>query len=357
MDEGRNTVPRRWAFTDSGGGATGSSTATATKTATTTRTVSARRTERGGESPEPGSPESGSPEAVDFRVERPARTFGDLVLAEVVRRRVDTALNVVAHRDVLFKEWNLAAISPHRGGAVVSLYGPPGTGKSACAEAIAHRLGRPYLRVSYAQIESRYVGETPKNIVRCFAEARRHDAVLIFDEADSILGRRLSRVTQSADHSVNVSRSVMLTELDHFDGVVVFTTNFPENYDVAFVRRILAHIRMELPDLAARRDLWTKLLPKELPLHPEVTADILAAESEGMAGGDIVNVIMAAAAAAVARRGERRVVELADLRDELAATARARREVGNPPSAPRLVAWEDVPQPGSGTGEGAGQQG
>ncbi|MEU1804967.1 ATP-binding protein [Streptomyces sp. NPDC019937] len=339
MDEGRNSVPPRWTFTDVRGGA-------ATTTAATV-TAKAGPAERGGE----------SPEAVEFRVEQPVRTFGDLVLAEVVRRRVDTALNLVAHRDVLFREWNLAAISPHRGGAVVSLYGPPGTGKSACAEAIAHRLGRPYLRVGYAQIESRYVGETPKNIVRCFAEARRSDAVLIFDEADSILGRRLSRVTQSADHSVNVSRSVMLTELDHFDGVVVFTTNFPENYDVAFVRRILAHIRLELPDLAARRDLWTKLLPKELPLHPEVTADILAAESEGMAGGDIVNVVMAAAAAAVARRGERRVVELADLRGELAATARARREVGNPPASPRLVAWEDVPPSGSGAGEGGGQQG
>jgi SpoVK/Ycf46/Vps4 family AAA+-type ATPase len=348
MDEGRNTVPRRWTFSGSGGsggGAAGSPAATANRTMTS----GAGRTE--------GDGESSSPEAIDFRVEKPARTFEDLVLADVVRRRVDTALNVVAHRDVLFREWNLAAISPHRGGAVVSLYGPPGTGKSACAEAIAHRLGREYLRVSYAQIESRYVGETPKNIVRCFAEARRRDAVLIFDEADSILGRRLSRVTQSADHSVNVSRSVMLTELDHFDGVVVFTTNFPENYDVAFVRRILAHIRLELPGLAARRDLWKKLLPAELPLHPEVTADTLAAESEGMAGGDIVNVIMAAAAAAVARRGERRVVELADLRDELAATVRARREVGNSLAPPRLVAWEDVPQPGSGTGQGGGQEG
>ncbi|MFI0777753.1 ATP-binding protein [Streptomyces sp. NPDC021212] len=346
MDEGRNTVPRRWTFADSGDGAAKSATATSTATVK----ADAGRTEGGRE----------STEGVDFRVEHPTRTFDDLVLADVVRRRVDTALNVVAHRDVLFKEWNLAAISPHRGGAVVSLYGPPGTGKSACAEAIAHRLGRPYLRVSYAQIESRYVGETPKNIVRCFAEARRSDAVLIFDEADSILGRRLSRVTQSADHSVNVSRSVMLTELDHFDGVVVFTTNFPENYDVAFVRRILAHIRLELPDLAARRDLWTKLLPEEMPVHPEVTADILAAESEGMAGGDIVNVIMAAAAAAVARRGERRVVELADLRDELTASARARREVGHPPASPRLVAWEDVPHPSqeqaSGAGEGGGQK-
>ncbi|WP_055555949.1 ATP-binding protein [Streptomyces sp. NBRC 110028] len=344
MDEGRNSVPPRWTFTDVRGGAA--------RTTAATVTAEAGPAERGGESPEPGSPE-----AVGFRVEQPVRTFGDLVLAEVVRRRVDTALNLVAHRDVLFGEWNLAAISPHRGGAVVSLYGPPGTGKPACAEAIAHRLGRPYLRVGYAQIESRYVGETPKNIVRCFAEARRSDAVLIFDEADSILGRRLSRVTQSADHSVNVSRSVMLTELDHFDGVVVFTTNFPENYDAAFVRRILAHIRLELPDLAARRDLWTRLLPKELPLHPEVTADILAAESEGMAGGDIVNVVMGAAAAAVARRGERRVVELADLRGELAATAQARREVGNPPASPRLVAWEDAPRSGSGAGEGGGQKG
>ncbi|MFF7266378.1 ATP-binding protein [Streptomyces sp. NPDC008159] len=326
MKQGRNKVPSRWAFTDAEG-------------------PSARAAvdaERDGCDNEGHEASGTSAETVDFRVEEPVRTFDDLVLADVVRARVQTALNLVAHQEVLFEEWNLARISPHRGGAVVNLYGPPGTGKSACAEAIAHSLGRPYLRVSYAQIESRYVGETPKNIVRCFTAARQREAVLIFDEADSILGRRLSRVTQSADHSVNVSRSVMLTELDHFAGVTVFTSNFPENYDVAFVRRILAHVRLDLPDLASRRELWKKLLPEELPLHPDVTVDLLAAESEGMAGGDIVNVIMAAAATAVARQGERRVVELADLRSELAAAMRARGEVGTAPANTRRVTWEEV---------------
>ena len=100
--------------------------------------------------------------------------------------------------------WGLRRLFPHLSGTALNLYGPPGTGKTLCAEALAYELGRPLLVADYAEIESKYVGDTPKNIVRCFEQAEHAEAVLFFDEADLILGSRLSSVSQSADHGVNV---------------------------------------------------------------------------------------------------------------------------------------------------------
>jgi ATP-dependent 26S proteasome regulatory subunit len=238
--------------------------------------------------------------------------------------------------------WNLQKIDPYRRGTAVNLYGPPGTGKTLCAEGLAHRFGRPFVTVNYAEIESRYVGETPKNIVRCFKSAQEHNAVLVFDEADSILGSRLSNVSQSADHSVNVSRSVMLSQLDRFDGLVIFTTNFPRNYDAAFVRRILVHVKFELPDEPTRERLWALLLPMELPRAADVDLRELAVLSTGLAGGEIANVIVGAASRAVARPPAERVVRSADLREEITRMRSARQEVGKAPEGPHLVSWERV---------------
>ena len=156
------------------------------------------------EPPPTGAP---SDNQVTFTAEAPVRTMDELVVAEVVRRRVEAALSRVINHELLYETWNLRSLDPRRAGVALNFYGPPGTGKSLCAEAVAHRLGRAALFVNYAEIESRYVGETPKNIVRAFEAARAQDAVLVFDEADSILGSRLSSVTQSADHGVNVSRA------------------------------------------------------------------------------------------------------------------------------------------------------
>jgi SpoVK/Ycf46/Vps4 family AAA+-type ATPase len=300
--------------------------------------------------------ENGGTSSPVFLVEEPTRTLDDLVVSDSVRRRIDIAVSVVKYHDILYNEWNLRKLDPHRKGFAINIYGPSGTGKTLCAEALAHHFGRQYISVSYAEIESRYVGETPKNIVRCFSSAREHDAVLIFNEADSILGSRLSDVTQSADHSVNVSRAVMLTELDHFDGFVAFTSNFAENYDRAFVRRILAHVRFELPDLATRERLWTLLLPQELPQADDVDAHSLAVASDGLAGGDIVNVIIAAAARTVTRPTEEQVVSLVDLQHEIDAARQAAREVGKYPGRyrPSSVTLPDAAteNPGSGSPPG-----
>jgi SpoVK/Ycf46/Vps4 family AAA+-type ATPase len=271
-----------------------------------------------------------------FAPEDPRRSLDDLIVPGDVRARVESALSLIQYHETLFIKWNLAKIDPYHRGVAINLYGPSGTGKSLCAEAIAHHIGRPFINVNYAQIESRYVGQTPKNIESAFNAAREHDAVLIFDEADAMLGSRLSHVTQSADHAVNVSRTTMLRQLDRFDGLVVFTTNFPENYDAAFVRRILTHIRFELPDADTRLRLWSHMLPAELPRAGDVDISVLAEESEGLAGGDLVNVIVIAATSAVRRPAEHRVVRLEDFRSEIRSTRRARTEVGKPPEGAQI---------------------
>ncbi|GAA0466019.1 hypothetical protein Ade02nite_47150 [Paractinoplanes deccanensis] len=281
-------------------------------------------------------------ELAQFEARKPMRSLDELIVAEPVRHRLDLALRLIQNHETLYHHWNLKAIDPYRRGTAVNLYGPPGTGKSLAAECLASHLGRRFIDVDYAEIESRYVGDTPKNIVRCFAAAERDDAVLIFNEADSILGSRLSNVTQSGDHSVNVSRAVMLSQLDRFAGLVVFTSNFPKNYDVAFVRRIIAHVRIPLPDEPTRARLWDTLLPAALPLAPDVDRAALAAHSEGFSGGELVNVVLGAAGAAVSRAGDERRLTQRDLLDELENIRRAKSEVGKDHEPPVLVSWESA---------------
>jgi SpoVK/Ycf46/Vps4 family AAA+-type ATPase len=282
-------------------------------------------------------PEPAEQEPLSFVSRRPLRSMDDLVVPAAVRHRIDLALSQVDHHEILYQQWNLKKIDPYRSGTALNFYGPSGTGKSLAAEAIAHRRGQRLIDVSYAEIESKYVGDTPKNIVACFRQAAEYRAVLVFNEADSILGSRLSNVTQSSDHGVNVSRAVMLSQLDACRGLVIFTTNFPRNYDAAFVRRILVHVRFDLPDEPTRRRLWTALIPAEIPRAVPLDTALLAASSDGLSGGDIVNAVKVAAARAVRRERAHRVLRTADLLAEIEAIRRSRSEVGKPPDADVLM--------------------
>src|ERR1700677_1588506 len=125
-------------------------------------------------SPPPPPPSPPPPSEEDkpvFTAEDPRRTLDDLSVPGSVRHRIDFALSLLRNHDTLFIAWNLAKIDPCHRGTAINLYGPSGTGKSMCAEAIAHAVGRPFINVNYAQIESRYVGQTPKNIEAAFDSA------------------------------------------------------------------------------------------------------------------------------------------------------------------------------------------
>ena len=117
----------------------------------------------------------------------------DVILPEQVRREIEILKSRIKYHDLIYHEWGFENIDPKGVNIAVCLYGPPGTGKSMCAEGLASEFGQDILEVNYAEIESKYVGETPKNIVSAFGAAKRANAILFFDEADSILGRRLTK--------------------------------------------------------------------------------------------------------------------------------------------------------------------
>ncbi len=264
-----------------------------------------------------------------FTPETPRRHLSDLVVNAETERELRTALAKVRYHKTLYEDWGLAVVHPEGRGMALNLYGPPGTGKTFAAEGIADYLERPIIRIDYAQIESRFVGDTPKNIAAAFNAARDANAVLFFDEADSVLSRRVTNITQAADYGVNVTRSTLLLQLDAFDGVVIFATNLAANYDSAFVRRILAHVYFALPDESALTRLWIYHLPAKMPRQSDVTPEALAARSLGLSGGDVLNAVILAASAALDRNAK--AVTLADFDSAIAQIRRARAEVGQPP--------------------------
>jgi len=264
-----------------------------------------------------------------FVVEQPRRRLQDLVIGDSTRQQINALLTKIKYHHVLYEDFGLGEIDPYGGRTAINLYGPPGTGKSFAAEAIAHELGLGIIRANYAEIESKYVGETAKNIKAAFQKARETQALLFFDEADSILGRRLTNITQSTDHAVNVSRSVMLLELDHFSGVTVFATNLASNYDTAFIRRILGHIEMPLPDDDSRSRLWRYHIPDRLPVQLILADwDRLVSETEGLAGGDILNIVVSAASAALDREGPTCRITLNDFQQAIQSSKRAKQQIG-----------------------------
>ncbi|MFV9503771.1 MAG: ATP-binding protein [Oscillochloridaceae bacterium umkhey_bin13] len=264
-----------------------------------------------------------------FDVTIPQRRCADLMVSTATMKQLCSLLTKIRYHHLLYDEFGLREIDPTGGRTAINLYGPPGTGKSLAAEAFAHDLGMGLIRVNYAAIESKYVGETSKNIKAAFQKAKEAGAVLFFDEADAILGRRLSNVTQSTDHAVNVSRAVVLLELDPFSGVTIFAANLAANYDPAFVRRILGHIEMPMPDAETRARLWRAHIPPRLPARlNEADWAALIERTEGLAGGDILNAVLYAAALAVEREGPACTITRDDFLGAIEAGRHANRAVG-----------------------------
>jgi SpoVK/Ycf46/Vps4 family AAA+-type ATPase len=269
---------------------------------------------------------------VSFVPRKPMYSFDQVILPESIRLQFQTLKSRIANHRLLYEDWELDKIDPQGKHIAFNLYGVPGTGKTMCVEALAHELGKDIIDISYAEIESKYVGDTGKNITAAFRAAHESEALLFFDEADSILGRRMTNVTQAADHGVNVARAVMLKQLDAFDGVVAFATNLSKNFDTAFVRRIAQHIEIPLPNAEGRRAIWEKMISPKVPGRENLRWDRLVAESDGFAGGDIKNAIVNALAYVASLEGEHRRVTEEVFLQEIANVHNAKRNVGNSPT-------------------------
>lgn len=235
----------------------------------------------------------------------PKFRMDDLILDESTREALLDASSFYAHLEKLMDEWGLRARFSDRCNLSINLYGESGTGKTMAAHAIANELGKEILFVDYAEIESKYVGETAKNIKQLFETAKDLDAVIIFDEADALLSKRVTDMRSSTDVSVNQTRSVLLNILNDYTGVVIFTTNFIQNFDPAFIRRIRYQIKFNLPNEELRQKLWRMYIPEELPTDLDI--DDIAKRYDGISGSDIANAVFSAATKAA--RTEQSVVE------------------------------------------------
>ena len=247
----------------------------------------------------PQKKEEDSKQDILFVPEEPKYTLEDIVLPNDVQEQILDAADYTQNSRVVFEDWGLGRTHRYSKRMGINLYGPSGTGKTMAAHAIASYLHRKILIVNYADIESKYVGETPKNIRKAFEAAEKTNSILFFDEADAILSRRVTNMTNATDVSVNQTRSVMLMIMNDYQDFIIFATNFIENFDPAFMRRIAMHIQFELPDYDCRRRLWKQYIPNEMP--NDIQIEEIASAYEGISGSDISNAILIAAFKAVRR--------------------------------------------------------
>lgn len=229
-----------------------------------------------------------------YQAADPKYNFEMLALPEKIIQQIEDALNRIKFERKVFQEWGLYAIMPSPVCAL-SFFGPSGTGKSLAADAIASYLHKKIIRTSYADIENKYVGEGPKNVSAVFIAAEEQDAVLLIDEADALLSKRLVNVQEASGQAINSMRAQLLISLERFHGVAVFTSNLVVNYDAAFLSRMI-NIEFPMPDEEMRLKIWENhMLTREscgvtlqIPLADDVDLPELAKKYE-IVGRDIRN--------------------------------------------------------------------
>lgn len=240
----------------------------------------------------------------------PLYSFERVILPKDVLEKIEEAIGILECENKVFNEWGLYEIQPHPSTSL-SFYGPSGTGKTMAAEAIAHKLGKKILKVSYADVESKYHGEGPKMVKAIFLAAKNNDAVLFFDEADSLLSKRLTSVSQGSEQAINSMRSQLLICLEEFRGIVIFATNLVINYDQAFLTRLIS-VEFKNPDAETRKRIWdVHVRPlddgKEHKLNIPLDADVdtlVLAEKYDFAGREIRNAVVSACVSAVMKDRE-----------------------------------------------------
>lgn len=238
-----------------------------------------------------------------LQIIEPRKTFADVILPEKTRQALAETLIQIEKHYLIFEAWGFGTRHSTGIGLVFNFAGPSGTGKTICAEAVANLLGKRLLSVRYSELESCWAGETSKNLVAVFREARQQNVVLFFDEADSIASRRFTATHLGYEREANQGVNVLLKELEYYDGVVIFATNLWTNFDPAFQRRVRTHIVFEMPGVREREMIWkAQLHPTKTPLAEDVDFHALAERFE-FSGGDIKNAVLKAAHMAAAGVG------------------------------------------------------
>ena len=254
--------------------------------------------------------------------------WDDLVLPAPTMARLRDFASAVRDRAIVLDAWGFGRRAARSRGITALFAGASGTGKTMAAGVVAQELGLDLVVIDLSTIVSKYIGETEKQLQKVFRAARDPGAILFFDEADALFGKR-SEVKDAHDRYANIEVAYLLQQLDVHDGIVILATNLSRNLDAAFSRRMRYVLEFPLPAEADRLRLWRGIFPKEAPLAPDVDLEFLAARFH-LAGGDIRNVALEGAYLAAAD-GERS--DAIAMRHVIRAMARQIAKQGKTPSA------------------------
>jgi SpoVK/Ycf46/Vps4 family AAA+-type ATPase len=233
-----------------------------------------------------------------MKLVHPTATWETLVLADDRVAQLREAAQRLELQSRVLDDWGFLAGRPGARGVRMLFAGPPGTGKTLSAEVLAHELGVDLLVVDISRVVSKWIGETEKNLAEVFDAAERAQAVLLFDEADALFGKR-TEVSDAHDRYANLETAYLLARLERFEGLAVLSTNLRQNVDQAFIRRLEFVLDFDVPDVVEREQLWRVHLPARAPLAPDLDPRELASLYE-LVGGHIRNAAVAAAFLAAA---------------------------------------------------------
>jgi hypothetical protein len=212
----------------------------------------------------------------------------DIVLAHEQLKMLKEICDQVRNRALVYEKWGFDRKLSNGKGLNVVFAGVPGTGKTMSAEIMGTELGLDLYKIELSHMVSKYIGETEKNLERVFTEAGESNAILFFDEADSIFGKR-SEVKDAHDRYANMETAYLLQKMEEYEGIVVLATNLRKNMDDAFVRRMHFVIEYPFPEEPDRYEIWNRLFPKSTPMGPSVDLHFMARQFK-IAGGNIKNI-------------------------------------------------------------------
>jgi AAA+ superfamily predicted ATPase len=229
-------------------------------------------------------------ESMSVRIE-PSAKWDDLVLPEPQRRILTEIAMHVRQRKKVYDSWGFSKKGTRGLGISVLFAGESGTGKTMAAEVLANELRLDLYRIDLSQVVSKYIGETEKNLRRVFDAAEEGGAILLFDEADALFGKR-TEVKDSHDRFANIEVSYLLQRMEAYRGLAILTTNMKNALDSAFLRRIRFIVQFPFPDHVARAGIWQKIFPRDTPIEG---LDMNKLARLNVAGGNIKNIAMNAA--------------------------------------------------------------
>ena len=236
---------------------------------------------------------------VSVKLDRLARkihspySWEDLVLPASHMRQLKAIESQVLYDNMVYSEWGFGEKLGQGMGLTVLFSGPSGTGKTMAASILANTLGLDLYKIDLSGVVSKYIGETEKNLHKIFEEASMANIILFFDEADAIFGKR-SEVKDAHDRYANIEVSYLLQKMEEYEGISILATNFDQNLDKAFTRRMQHMISFPIPQAEDRERIWHKMFPPQTPMGHDIDFRFLAEKFE-LSGGNIKNCVLAGA--------------------------------------------------------------